>query len=72
VGSVFVSKIWDSYTTKNLLSSVGSPTFNWNGGGGNGIYYDHCYASNLMTAIPPPNYVSTKPLKILSFRILPY
>ncbi len=71
-GSMIVSKIWDSYTTKNLLSSIGSPTFNWNGGGGNGIHYDHCYVTDLMTAVPFTPPPTTKPLKVLSFRILPY
>jgi hypothetical protein len=71
-GMLFVAKIWDGYMTKNLLSSMGSPSFHWNGGGNNGVRYDHCLSTNLMTAVqfdPPP---STKPLKILSLRILPY
>jgi hypothetical protein len=71
-GSLVVAKIWDDYTTKNLLSVMGSPSFHWNGGGGNGIYYDHCLTTNLMNAIPfnaPP---STQPLKVLSLRVLPY
>lgn len=71
-GSLLVSKIWDSYTTKNLLSKLGSPTFDWNGGGGNGIQYDSCYATDLMNAVPWTPPPSTKPLKILSTRILPY
>lgn len=71
-GSLFVSKIWDNHTDKNLLSSVGSPTVHWNGGGGNGIYYDHCLATNLMAAVPFTPPPSTKPLKVLSLRILPY
>lgn len=69
-GSIFVAKIWDDMD--NLLESMGPPTFNWNGGGGNGIHYDHCYASNLMTSVPPINYNSTRPLKILSYKMLPY
>jgi hypothetical protein len=71
-GSLFVAKIWDNYTTKNLLSSMGSPSFHWNGGGGNGIYYDHCLTTNLMEAVPFTPPPSTLPLKILSLRILPY
>jgi len=70
-GTVIVSKIWDDHTTKNLLTQLGSPEFNWGGGGGNGIQFDHCWADNLMNNInfnPPP---STKPLKILSMRNLP-
>jgi hypothetical protein len=72
VGSVLIAKIWDSYTTKNLLASLGSPTVDWNGGGGNGISYDHCWATNLMHGIPFTPPASTRPLKILSVKTLPY
>ena len=71
-GSVFVAKIWDSYTTKNLLPTLGSPSFDWNGGGGNGIYYDHCYVENLIPIVPFTPPPSTKPLKILSTRTVSY
>ncbi len=66
------TKIWDGYTTKNLLASNGTPTVNWNGGGNNGIYYDHCWATNMMARVPFTPPPSTKPLKILSLRNLPY
>jgi hypothetical protein len=69
-GSIFVAKIWDAMNV--LLEEMGSPTFDWNGGGGNFIKYDHCYATNLMTAVPPINYNSTRPLKVLSYKMLPY
>ena len=36
-GSVLVANTLDA--AGNPLASLGSPTFNWNGGGGNGIYY---------------------------------
>jgi hypothetical protein len=71
-GTVFVAKIWDDHTTKNLLDALGSPTFEWNGGGGNGIYYDHCWVENLIPIVefePPP---SPKPLKTLSTRTVTY
>ena len=71
-GTVFVSKIWDDHTTKNLLSSLGSPSMDWNGGGGNGIYYDHCWVENLIPIIPFTPPPSTKPLKILSTRTVSY
>ncbi|HWC19213.1 MAG TPA: pilus assembly PilX N-terminal domain-containing protein [Terriglobales bacterium] len=29
-------------TEQNLLANLGSPTMGWNGGGGNGVYYDSC------------------------------
>jgi hypothetical protein len=69
-GSLWVSKTWDS--SHNLLSEMGSPTFGWNGGGGNGMQYDHCKVSNLMSAVPLTNLTSTRPLKVLSYRSLPY
>jgi hypothetical protein len=70
LGSIVDAKIWDA--SHNLLPNMGTPTFSWNGGGVNAVQFDHCYSTNLLTAIgytPPP---STKPLKILSFRTLPY
>jgi hypothetical protein len=70
-GMVWVAKIWDNYTNKNLLDTVGSPSFTWDGGGGNGIYYDHCWAENLVRAVPFSPPPSTKPLKILSTRTIP-
>jgi hypothetical protein len=51
IGQIVVAKIWDNYTNQNLLNKVGSPTFNWNGGGINAIHYDHCWSQNLMNAI---------------------
>ena len=71
-GSVLVAKIWDNYTDQNLLDALGSPEVSWNGGGSNRIQYDHCYAENMMADIPFTPPPSTKPLKTLSFRILPY
>jgi hypothetical protein len=71
-GTVFVAKIWDDHTTKNLLSTLGSPYMDWNGGGGNGIYYDHCWVENLIPVIPFTPPPSTKPLKILSTRTVSY
>jgi hypothetical protein len=71
-GTVFVAKIWDDHTTQNLLDEIGSPTFEWNGGGGNGIYYDHCWVENLIPIVefdPPP---SPKPLRVLSTRTVTY
>jgi hypothetical protein len=72
IGTMLAAKIWDNHTSQNLLQTNGSPSFTWNGGGGNGIQYDHCLATNLMNNIhytPPP---TTKPLKVLSLRTLPY
>lgn len=74
-GTVFVAKIAPAsnyLSTGNLLPSLGSPTVNWNGGGGNGIQYDHCWADNMLARIPyvPPQ--SAKPLKVLSVRTVTY
>jgi hypothetical protein len=69
-GQLYVAKILDG--SGNLLPTMGSPYFHWNGGGNNGIRYDHCLTTNLMAAIPYNPPPSTLPLKILSFRILPY
>jgi hypothetical protein len=71
-GTVFNSKIWDNHTSQNLLGSLGSPTFKWNGGGGNGIYYDHCWVENLIPIVQWEPKPSTKPLKILSTRTVSY
>jgi hypothetical protein len=51
-------------------NTLGSPTFNWNGGGGNGIQYDHCWADNLLNKFPPPPNAS--PLQVLSSRTLEF
>jgi hypothetical protein len=71
-GSLWVAKTWDSYTTKNLLSTMGSPTFGFNGGGNNGIQYDHCYVTNLLNAVNLSSVNSTRPLKVLSYRSIAY
>jgi hypothetical protein len=39
-GGVFIAKTRDS--SGNLLANLGIPTFNWSGGGGNGIFYNSC------------------------------
>jgi hypothetical protein len=71
-GSIWVAKTWDNDTNKNLLPEMGTPTFNWNGGGINSVQYDHCYVTNLMTKVDLSGLNSTRPLKILSVRVLPY
>jgi hypothetical protein len=71
-GSVWVAQISPNPSLLPLLPQVGPPEFHWNGGGNNGIHYDHCLAQNLMAAIPPPDFHSTRPLKVLSFRMVPY
>jgi hypothetical protein len=71
-GHLFVSKMWDDHTTKNLLSQPGSPTLSWAGGGGNGVFYNHCWADDMLGMfpfLPPP---PTKQLKVLSTRTVTY
>jgi hypothetical protein len=51
-------------------NTLGSSTFNWNGGGGNGIQYDHCWADNLLNKFPPPP--NAAPLQVLSSRTLEF
>jgi hypothetical protein len=75
VGTVFVAKIFPDPThhaDSDRLASLGSPTINWNGGGGNSILYDHCWVDNVMSHVPNTNWVFLSPLKVLSFRNLPY
>jgi hypothetical protein len=56
-GGVFVAKTLDS--TGNPLAALGTPTLNWNGGGGNGIFYDSCWINNATAGLT---------YKVLSFR----
>jgi len=75
VGMVLVAKIYPSpgqHDDDDILDTLGSPTVNWNGGGGNSILYDHCWATNIMSKIPINSPISLRPLKVLSFRSLPY
>jgi hypothetical protein len=75
IGMVLVAKIYPDpghHTDADLLATLGSPTVNWNGGGGNSILYDHCWATNMMSKVPIDSPISLRPLKVLSFRSLPY
>jgi hypothetical protein len=58
------------YVANTNGSNLGTPTFNWNGGGGNGIQYDHCWADNLLNKYPPTP--STKSMQVLSSRMLQF
>ena len=69
-GSVLAAKTKDS--SGNELTNLGVPTLDWSGGGGNGIYYDHCYADGLLSMIPMTVPASAKPLTILSIKSLTY
>jgi hypothetical protein len=74
-GSIYVSKIYPNETDhdpEDLLDEFGEAHIDWNGGGGNGIQYDHCWATNMMARVPFDGVPTGKPLKILSLRSLPY
>lgn len=71
-GMLLVAKIWDNHTDQNLLPILGTPTINWNGGGNNGVQYDHCLANKYMSKVPFDSPPSTRPLKVLSLRSMPY
>jgi len=63
-GAVFIARTLDSSGNQLASGSApGSPTLDWNGGGGNGIVFDSCYTSNL-------NNLFT--YQKISFRELPY
>jgi hypothetical protein len=75
IGTCLIAKIYPSplaHSPADLLPSLGSPNVTWNGGGGNGIQFDHCWSTNLMSAIPWTPPPSIYPLKILSSRTPPY
>jgi hypothetical protein len=73
MGQLLVAKTRDaSGTVLTDTVGLGAPSMTWNGGGGNGIQYDHCWVDNMMGRIPftPPR--STKPLKVISIKSLAY
>lgn len=56
--------------SSGTLSTMGTPTFNWNGGGNNNITYDHCKADALLKRYA--NQPSQLPLQVLSQRTLQF
>jgi hypothetical protein len=58
-GAVLVAKTLDGLG--NQLAALGTPTLNWNGGGGNGVFYDSCWINNATAGLT---------YKVLSFREL--
>jgi hypothetical protein len=61
-GAIFIAKTRDS--SGNLLSTLGAPSVNWGGGGGDGIHYDHCWINSALSG-------GGLPVKVLSFREIP-
>ena len=49
-GAVLVAKTRDT-TGAELTTGTGTPTVLWNGGGGNGVYYDSCWINNAQTSV---------------------
>jgi hypothetical protein len=58
-GAILVAKTRDK---GNLLSSLGTPSVDWSGGTGNGMYYDSCWINNAAAA---------SSYQVLSFREIP-
>ena len=56
-GAMLVAKTLDAQG--HPLATLGAPVVNWNGGGGNGVYYDSCWIANASKGL---NY------SVLSFR----
>ena len=51
-------------------SSFGSPTLTYTGGGGNGVYYDHCWVDNSLNNVNWTPMVDKGELKVISLRML--
>jgi hypothetical protein len=56
-GAVLVAKTLDA--AGRPLATLGQPSLNWNGGGGNGVYYDSCWINNATSGLT---------YKVLAFR----
>ena len=57
------------YVANTLGNAFGSPNASWNGGGGNGIQYDHCWADYMLSKIPPlPPTIDANALQVISLR----
>ena len=51
-------------------STLGSPSVAFSGGGGNGIYYDHCWADDLLKRVNWVPVPSPNALQVISLRML--
>ena len=56
-GAVLVAKTLNA--AGQPLATLGQPVLNWNGGGGNGVYYDSCWINNATSGLT---------YKVLGFR----
>ncbi len=48
-GALLLAKTRDA--AGNLLATMGAPYLNWNGGGGNGVFFDSCWINNAFGAV---------------------
>jgi hypothetical protein len=48
-GAVLVAKTLNA--TGQPLATLGTPILNWNGGGGDGVYYDSCWIANATSGL---------------------
>ncbi len=65
-----VDAVYVANTANNTFSS---PDVNWNGGGGNGIQYDHCWADYMISKVPPLTpAINASALQVISLRTLVY
>ncbi len=58
-GAVLVAKTLTPPPNAQPLPTLGTPVLNWNGGGGDGVYYDSCWINNASKGLT---------YKVLSFR----
>jgi hypothetical protein len=56
----------------SLLPQQGSPTYGWNGGGGNYISYDHCSIDSALAGFYTSVRPQTTPLLVVSSRTVTY
>ena len=69
-GSLFVAQ--DKNSDGTIKATLGTPTvsFQISGGGGNGIYYDHCKSDNMLRALNLGSITPVKSLQVLSVRTI--
>ncbi|MFB3916756.1 MAG: hypothetical protein ACE14M_08505 [Terriglobales bacterium] len=70
-GALFVANT-NGGCPASTSATLGSPFIDWSGGGGNGIYYDHCKADNLINNVPFTATVSPHGLQVISVKTLVY
>jgi hypothetical protein len=64
VGALFVAN--------TAVGTINSPSASCNGGGGNGVQYDHCWADDMLARVPYTPIMSPNGLQVVSLRTLVY